>query len=141
MNDIYAKRLARCEMFFQAMRALPVLHQATAVTREPLNWAFLREEFMRVNGYRQMPLLMTHVSRQTHQHSHWNHLISNTSWAESARAYAVRSQTPLTQRYAAVGRLEAALPPTRVAVAAQNIFLEHMSRVEGICSFESNENL
>lgn len=121
------------------MRAFPVLHAATKVTKEPLTWAFLREEFMRVNGYRQMPLLLPKTSQQIHQYSHWNNLIGTTAWAESGRAYAVRAQTSLTQRYSAVARLEAALPSTRVAAAAQNIFLEHMSRVEGISSCETHE--
>lgn len=136
MNDIYAKRLARCETFLQTMRALPVVREAVALTHEPLSWALLREEFMRVNGCRQMPLLLYHTSGQIHQRSHWNNLIGTTNWAESARAFAVRAQTPLTQRFASIGRLDTPVPPTRVASSAQNIFLEHMSRSEGISTFD-----
>ena len=141
MNDIFARRAAKSDIFFAAMRAHPVLRQATDLTHERLDFHFIREEFMRVNGFRQMPLLMHEAAQATGKFSHWNALLSSTTWVESKRAFTVRNQSPLTQRYCAMGRLAASMPATRTAASAQNLFLEHMDRVEGISSFEGSESI
>jgi hypothetical protein len=87
MNDIYARRAAKTMMFQQAYRSIPTLWNATRVTKEKLDGAFVAEEFMRVNGQRTMPLLIGDVSTQTQHNSHWVHLNDTAAWAECGRAF------------------------------------------------------
>jgi hypothetical protein len=132
MNDIYARRAAQTAMFMNAQRMLPTLYQATQLTKEKLDAKFLKEEFMRINGHRQLHLLVPGIAQQKHQYTHWNRLNSACSWAESHRAYSVSHHTPLTQRFADVGRMSDSIPNIRVSSTAQNVVLEHIARQEGI---------
>lgn len=141
MNDIYGKRLARTMMFQQLLRTHGTLWAATQVTKEPLNYKFVEEELMRVNGKRAMPLLIGASAQQDLHNTHWNHLSDNFSWTESARAYAVRHQTPFTQHVAAVGRMAENINHARSASTCQLLVNEHMARIEGIAGFEEEPSL
>lgn len=141
MNDIYGKRFARTMMFQQLLRSHGTLWAATQVTKEPLNYKFVEEEFMRVNGKRAMPLLIGAAAQQDLHHSHWNHLNDNFSWTESSRAYAVRHQTPLTQHAAAMGRMSETIQQARSATTCQLIVNEHLARIDGISGYEEEPTL
>lgn len=136
MNDIYAQRYARTMMFQQLFRMHGTLWAATQVTKEKLDYKFVEAELMRVNGKRAMPLLIGASASQDLHQSHFNHLSDNFAWTESARAYAVRHQTPLTQRAAAMGRMAETINQAKTASTCQLLLGEHMSRIEGISSFE-----
>jgi hypothetical protein len=123
-------------MFQQLMRTHGTLWAATRVTKEKLDVKFVTEEFMRTNGRRAMPLLNGAAAAHNLHHTHLAQLSDHMSWTESARAYAVRSQTPFTQRVASMGRMHETLPQVRASCTAQSLFLEHMSRIDGITTFE-----
>lgn len=91
---------------------------------------------MRINGRRAMPQLIPAAAQETRQQTHFSLLADHCSWAESSRAYAVQNQTPLTQRIAAMGRMEASINQTQSAATCQSLFNEHIARVEGISAFE-----
>jgi hypothetical protein len=131
MNDIYARRASQTMMLMQTQRMLPTLWQATQITKEKLDARFVKEEFMRVNGHRQLHLLLGDVAMQQHQHTHWHKLHSTNAWAESHRAYSVTNHSPVTQRFADIGRLHDSIPNVRVATTAQAVVLEHIARTEG----------
>ena len=136
MNEIYARRASQALMMQQAQRMLPTLWQATQLTKEPLNGRFVEEEFMRVNGHQQLHLLVGPVANQRHQHSHWHRLHSTNAWADSARSYATSSKSPLTQRFADLGRMHDTIPSVRVSATAQNVVMEQIAREEGIFLYE-----
>lgn len=136
MNEILAYRLSQPMMFHQVMRAHGVFWKATNATKEPLNAQFVMEEFMRTNGRRCMPLLHPAAAEEGQQTSHFSNLVDHCAWAESSKAYAVQQQTPMTQRIASMGRMEDTITQTRTAVTCQNLFNEHIARVEGIAGFE-----
>ena len=136
MNDIYAQRLARTIMFQQLMRTHGTLWAATRVTKEALNYDFVQQEFMRVNGRRAMPLLIGAAASNDLHMSHLAHLSDNMSWTESSRAFTVRNQTPFTQRVASMGRMNETIPQVRAGSSSQALFLEHMGRIDGITAFE-----
>lgn len=136
MNEIYARRFAQTSMFHQLMRVHGTLWAATKVTKEPLNYDFVKEEFMRVNGRRAMPLLLGAAAGENLNDSHLAHLTEHCAWAESSRAYAVQHQTPVTQHVASMGRMRETITQTRTSVTGQTLFNEHISRVDGISGFE-----
>ena len=136
MNEIYAKRLAQTSMFHQIMRSHGTLWAATQVTKEKLDLAFVKEEFMRVNGRRTMPLLVAAAASENLNESHLAHLTDHCGWTESARAYAVQHQTPLTQHIAAMGRMAETINQAKTASTMQSLFNEHMARIDGISFFE-----
>lgn len=136
MNDIYAKRLAQTSMFHQIMRSHGTLWAATQVTKEKLDLPFVKEEFMRVNGRRAMPLLVGAAADENLNESHLAKLTDHCGWTESARAFAVQRQTPLTQHIAAMGRMTETINQAKTASTTQSLFNEHMARVDGISSFE-----
>ncbi|KAK7199751.1 hypothetical protein NESM_000021200 [Novymonas esmeraldas] len=136
MNEIYAKRLAQTSSFHQLMRSHGTLWAATQVTKEPLDVAFVKEEMMRVNGRRAMPLLVGAAAAQSLHDTHLAHLTEHCSWTESARAFAVQHQTPLTQHIAAMGRMAETITQSRTACTSQLLFNEHMARIDGISEFE-----
>lgn len=123
-------------MFQQLLRTHSTLWAATKVTKEKLDYKFVEEEFMRVNGKRAMPLLIGAAASQDLHLTHFNQLSDNFSWTESHRAYAVRHQTPLTQRAAAMGRMAETINMARNASTAQLLFSEHIARSEGITGHE-----
>ncbi len=132
MNDLYARRLGQVAMFQQLYRMHPTLWSATRITGEKLDADFVLEEYMRINGHRAMPLVIPEVSTQKLQRSHWNDLHDSCAWATSFRAYTLRNQTPITQRAAAVARMEESLKVAKTGSSTQNMFLEHVARVEGL---------
>ncbi|RNF23809.1 uncharacterized protein Tco025E_02710 [Trypanosoma conorhini] len=136
MNDIYARRLAQGMMFHQLMRCHGTLWAATQVTKEKLDYNFIREEFMRSNGRRTMPLLIGAAAEENLHELHLTHLTEHCAWGESARASAVHRQTPLSQHIGAMGRMSETIHQTKTAATMQNLFNEHLSRIEGISSFE-----
>ena len=136
MNEIFGQRLSRTMMFHQLMRTHGTLWAATQVTKEKLDYKFIEEEFMRVNGRRTMPLLVRSASKQNLHETHLAHLSDNYSWCESKRAYIVRNQTPITQRVAAMGRMADTIQNTKTNCASQLVVSEHLSRIEGISAFE-----
>ncbi|CBH18525.1 hypothetical protein, conserved [Trypanosoma brucei gambiense DAL972] len=136
MNDIYARRLAQATMFHQLMRCHGTLWAATQVTKEQMDYNFIREEFMRVNGRRAMPLLLGAAANENLHQSHLSHLSEHCAWGESARALAVQRQTPLSQRVAALGRMAETIHQVKTASTVQNLFNEQISCMEGISSFE-----
>lgn len=91
---------------------------------------------MRTNGRRAMPLLIPAAVDESRRHTHLGDLSDHGAWAESARAYAVQNQTPLTQRFAAMGRMEETINQSRTAATCQSIFNEQIARIEGISGFE-----
>lgn len=133
---MYARRGSQALMFQQAYRMLPTLWNATRVTKEKLDVDFVKEEFMRVNGHQHHHLLHGDVAAQIHQQTHWHHLHSTLSWAESGRAHSVSNHTPLTQRCADVARMHDSVPNVRTSATAQALVLEHISRQEGIFLYE-----
>ncbi|KPI90818.1 hypothetical protein ABL78_0051 [Leptomonas seymouri] len=136
MNEIYAKRLAQTTMFHQIMRSHGTLWAATQVTKEKLDLAFVKEEFMRVNGLRAMPLLIGAAAEENLNESHLAHLTDHCGWTESARAFAVQRQTPLTQHIASMGRMAETISQAKTASTMQSLFSEHMARTDGISLFE-----
>ncbi|KPA84685.1 hypothetical protein ABB37_01193 [Leptomonas pyrrhocoris] len=136
MNEIYAKRLAQTSMFHQIMRSHGTLWAATRVTKEKLDLAFVKEEFMRVNGRRTMPLLVGAAAEENLNESHLAHLTDHCAWTESARAFAVQRQTPLTEHIASMGRMAETINQAKTASTTQSLFNEHMARIDGINSFE-----
>ncbi|EAN80412.1 uncharacterized protein TEOVI_000860100 [Trypanosoma equiperdum] len=136
MNDIYARRLAQATMFHQLMRCHGTLWAATQVTKEQMDYNFIREEFMRVNGRRAMPLLLGAAANENLHQLHLSHLSEHCAWGESARALAVQRQTPLSQRVAALGRMAETIHQVKTASTVQNLFNEQISCMEGISSFE-----
>lgn len=128
-------------MFQQLQRMHGTLWAATQVTKEPLNYKFVEEEFMRVNGKRAMPLLIGAAADQNLHHSHWNHLADNWAWTESSRAYAVRNQTQFTQHVAAMGRMAETIQQARSSTTCQLMVTEHLARIDGISAFEEEANL
>lgn len=136
MNEIYARRLAQTSMFHQLMRSHGTLWAATQVTKEPLDLAFVKDEMMRVNGRRAMPLLIGAAAEQNLNDTHLVHLTEHCAWTESARAFAVQQQTPLTQHIAAMGRMAETITQAKNASTSQLLFSEHMARVDGISEFE-----
>jgi len=136
MNDIYARRVAQTTMLQHLYKIHGTLWAATQITREPLNGAFVKEEFMRINGSRQMPLLIPESCENNLPMSHWNHLAEHHAWAESARANAVRSQTPLTQHIASMGKMQSTVNTLRAAGSMQAMVNEHIARIEGTAAFE-----
>lgn len=123
-------------MFCQAQRSLPLLWDATRITKEKLDGAFLREELMRVNGQRSMPLLVGAAAQFDCHLTHLNELQDACAWSESARACGVRYQTPVTQHVAAMGRMSDTISAARIAVTCQASFLETVARQEGITKFD-----
>lgn len=136
MNDIYARRASQALMFHQAQRCIPTLYAATRVTKEPLNGAFVREEFMRINGHHQLPVLIPEVAAQTHHTTHWHHLHSTCAWADSHRAYAVGHQTPMSQRFGDIGLMTEQIAPVRGNTTPQAVVQEHVARVEGTAVYD-----
>ncbi|CAJ1011277.1 hypothetical protein NXY56_005738 [Leishmania guyanensis] len=136
MNDIYAKRLAQTTMFHQLMRSHGTLWAATQVTKEKLDLDFVKEEMMRVNGRRSMPLLVDAAAKENLAETHLAHLTEHCAWAESARAFAVQRQTPLTQHIASMGRMAETITQAKNASTSQLLFSEHMARIDGISEFE-----
>ncbi|CBZ29532.1 conserved hypothetical protein [Leishmania mexicana MHOM/GT/2001/U1103] len=136
MNDIYAKRLAQMSMFHQVMRSHGTLWAATQVTKEKLNLAFVKEEMMRVNGRRAMPLLVGAAANENLNDTHLAHLTEHCAWTESARAFAVQRQTPLTQHIASMGRMAETITQAKTASTSQLLFNEHLARIDGISEFE-----
>ena len=136
MNEIYARRRAQMLMFNQLTRMHGTLWDATRVTKEKLDGAFVREELMRVNGRRTMPLLIPATAEQNVHQTHWNQLCDNGAWTDSMRAYSVQNQTPLTQRVAAMGRMAETITQSRTGSTVQVLFNEHIARMEGISGFE-----
>ncbi|KAG5495448.1 hypothetical protein GH5_03109 [Leishmania sp. Ghana 2012 LV757] len=136
MNDIYAKRLAQTTMFHQLMRTHGTLWAATQVTKEKLDLAFVKEEMMRVNGRRAMPLLIGAAAKENLNDTHLVHLSEHCAWSESARAFAVQRQTPLTQHIASMGRMAETITQAKTTATSQLLFNEHMARVDGISEFE-----
>lgn len=123
-------------MFHQAMRIHGVLWNATQVTKEKFDANFMFEEFMRTNGRRALPLLIPAAVEQSRRRTHLGDLTDHGAWAECARAYTVQNQTPLTQRFAAMGRMEETINQCRTAATCQSVFNEHIARVEGVSGFE-----
>ncbi|EPY35084.1 hypothetical protein STCU_01258 [Strigomonas culicis] len=123
-------------MFHQLMRNHGTLWAATQVTHEKLDNQFIKEEFMRVNGRRAMPLLLGAAASENLSETHLNHLTEHCAWAESARAFCVQQQTPMTQHVAAMGRMAETVNQAKTATSAQTLFNEHMARIEGITTFE-----
>ncbi|CAD2216292.1 hypothetical protein AGDE_00352 [Angomonas deanei] len=136
MNEIYARRLAQTNMFHQLMRSHGTLWAATQVTKEPLDYQFVKEEFMRTNGKRTMPLLIGASADENMSESHFSHLTDNYAWTESSRAYAVQRQTPLTQHVASMGRMAETLVQSKTSSTSQTLFNEHIARIEGITLHE-----
>ncbi|CAC9524631.1 conserved hypothetical protein [Leishmania infantum JPCM5] len=136
MNDIYAKRLAQTAMFHQLMRSHGTLWAATQVTKEKLDLAFVKEEMMRVNGRRAMPLLVGAAANENLNDTHLAHLTEHCAWAESARAFAVQRQTPLTQHIASMGRMAETITQAKTASTSQLLLNEHLARIDGISEFE-----
>nr|CCC95976.1 hypothetical protein, unlikely [Trypanosoma congolense IL3000] len=136
MNDIYARRLAQAMMFHQLMRCHGTLWAATQVTKEKLDYNFIREEFMRINGHRAMPLLLGAAARENLHQLHLTHLSEHCAWGESTRAFIVRKQTPLSQHIAAMGRMSETINQVRTASTVQNLFNEQISCMDGTASFE-----
>ncbi|CAG9580219.1 conserved hypothetical protein [Leishmania major strain Friedlin] len=136
MNDIYARRLAQTSMFHQLMRSHGTLWAATQVTKEKLNLAFVKEEMMRVNGRRAMPLLIGAAANENLNDTHFTHLTEHCAWTESARAFAVQRQTPLTQHIASMGRMAETITQAKTASTSQLLFNEHLARIDGISEFE-----
>lgn len=136
MNEIYAKRLAQTSMFHQIMRSHGTLWAATQVTKEKLDLAFFKEECMRVNGRRTMPLLVGAAADENLGNTHLAHLTEHCGWTESARAFAVQHQTPLTQHVASMGRMAETINQARTASTTQSLFNEHMARIDGISYFD-----
>ncbi len=141
MNDIYARRRAQMVMFNQLQRIHGTLWDATRVTKEKLDYEFVREEMMRVNGRRAMPLLIPAAAEQNIQQTHWNSLCDNGAWSDSMRAFTVQNQTQITMRAAAMGRMAETINQSRVGSTVQVMFNEHISRVEGISGFEETPAL
>eukprot|EP00758_Cryptobia_borreli_P004495 Tbor_TRINITY_DN4412_c0_g1::TRINITY_DN4412_c0_g1_i1::g.7916::m.7916 len=135
MNDIFARRAAQRMMFCQIQRSLPILWDATRVTKEKLDVKLVQEEMMRVNGHRTMPLLLGDAAAFDTHHNHLDQLEDTCSWAESGRAFTVRYQSPYTQRVAAMGRMKDTIATTR-QVTCQSDFIEHLSRTEGLMKFD-----
>jgi hypothetical protein len=127
-------------MMLQAQRMLPVLYQATRVTGEKLDGRFVREEFMRTNGHRQLHLLVPEIASQTHQNTHWHRLHSTYAWAESHRAYSAKYHTPLTQRFGDIGRMQDTIPNVKIVASAQQLVIEHTARQEGTFMFDVDLN-
>ncbi|GET91478.1 hypothetical protein, conserved [Leishmania tarentolae] len=136
MNDIYAKRFAQTSMFHQLMRSHGTLWAATQVTKEKLNLAFVKEEMMRVNGRRAMPLLVGAAANENLNDTHLAHLTEHCAWTESARSFAVQRQTPLTQHIASMGRMAETITQAKTASSSQLLLNEHLARIEGISEFE-----
>ncbi|CCW62796.1 unnamed protein product [Phytomonas sp. EM1] len=136
MNEIYARRRAQTMMFHQLMRSHGTLWAATQITKEPLDLAFVKEEFMRVNGRRRMPLLIGAAADERMGETHLAHLTEHAAWAESFRAFTVQRQSPLTQHIAAMGRMSETIPHTRSVTTSQSLFNEHMAHIDGISTFE-----
>lgn len=136
MNDIYARRAAQSGMLQNLYRTHATLWQATRVTKEKLDYAFVKEEFMRVNGHRTMPLLVAASAQSKMQNCHFNQLTDACAWADSARAFSVRNQTPLTKHIAAMGRMEITLPQMKLQTTAQSLFSEYNAICDGVASFD-----
>ncbi|KAG8348485.1 hypothetical protein TRVL_00695 [Trypanosoma vivax] len=136
MNDIYARRFAQGMMFHQLMRCHGTLWAATQVTKEKLDFNFLREELMRINGRRSMPLLIGAAADEDLHALHLTHLTEHCAWGESARALAVHAQTPLSQHAAAMGRMAETISQAKMASTAQSLFHEQLDQMDGISSFE-----
>ena len=136
MNELYARRASQTMMLQQAQRMLPVLWQATQVTKEPLDLRFVKEEFMRVNGHHQQHLLLGAVANQRHHQTHWNQLHSTNAWAESNHAYSVVNHSPLTQRFADIGRMHDSIPNVKLLATNQAVVAEQIARQEGTFFFE-----
>lgn len=138
MNEIYGKRLAQSFMFHQLMRSHGTLWAATQITKEPFDTNFVKEEFMRVNGRRAMPLLIGASAEENLNDSHLAHLTDTFAWTESARAYGVQRQTPLTQHVAAMGRMAETINQSRSAATCQSLLNEHIARTDGLSSFDED---
>ena len=136
MNDIMARRGAQRMMFCQVQRSLPLMWDATRVTKEKLDGRFVQEELMRVNGQRSMPLLVGAAAKFDCHKTHLNELQDACAWSESARAFSVRFQTPVTQHVAAMGRMSDTISSTRIGVTCQSSFLETIAKQEGITKFD-----
>lgn len=136
MNEIYARRIAQSTMFNQLMRSHGTLWAATQVTKEPLDVSFVKEEFMRVNGRRATPPLIGGAADENLNNAHFTHLTEHCAWGESARAYAVQNQTPMTQHVAAMGRMAETINQSKTAATSQSLFNEHVARCDGISAFE-----
>lgn len=107
------------------------------MTKEKLDVKMVKEELMRVNGQRSMPLLIGEAAAFDCHTSHLNQLTDNCSWAESSRAMTVRHQSPFTQKAASIGRMHTNIPATRTSATAQTAFGEHMARLDGLTKHDS----
>lgn len=136
MNDIAARRLAQAAMFHQVMRLHGTLWAATQVTQEKLDYSFVQEELMRQNGRRTMPLLIDVAASENLGQLHLTHLTEHGAWTQSARSFSVQNQTPLTQRFASMGRMSETINQVRTATSAQLLVSEHLARMDGITGFE-----
>jgi hypothetical protein len=123
-------------MFCQVQRSLPLMWDATQVTKEKLDRHFVQEELMRVNGQRSMPLLVGAAAQFDCHKTHLNELQDACAWSESARAFGVRFQTPVTQHVAAMGRMSETISSARIGVTCQSSFLEVVAKQEGIAKFD-----
>ena len=141
MNEIYARRRAQMLMFNQLTRIHGTLWDATRITKEKLDFNFVREEMMRVNGRRAMPLLIAAAAEQNIHQTQWSTLCDNGAWTDSMRAFAVQNQTPLTQRTAAMGRMSETIGQSRIGSSVQVMFNEHVARTEGISGFDETPPL
>ncbi|KEG15370.1 hypothetical protein DQ04_00091040 [Trypanosoma grayi] len=123
-------------MFHQLMRSHGTLWAATQVTKEKLDYNFIREEIMRSNGRRSMPLLVGAAAEENLHQLHLTHLTEHCAWGESARACAVHRQTPLSQHIAAMGRMAETIHQAKTGATVQSLVNEQLAHIDGISSFE-----
>ena len=128
--------MAQRTMPYSLMRGHGVMWATTNITTEPLDYKFVSEEFMRVNGNRRMSMLIPEVIDDNFRDSVWNQLIAHDSIFISERADSVQNHTSLTRKFSNMGRLSSSFPHTKSLATAQNIFLENMSKNEGIFEFD-----
>lgn len=136
MNDIYARKLSQTTLFQQLYRTHGSMWQATRATKEKLDYKFVSEEMMRVNGQRTMPLLIGGSADYNIHNAHWNEFMDGGAWKESMRAYMVKNQSTITRKAAAMGRMAETTPNTKTGIITQTSFMEHVGRVEGTNSCE-----
>ncbi len=133
-NDFYARRTSQLLLFQNIYRAHGPMYRATQLTREALNGRLMREEFMRINGQRAMPLLVgasTIIAPELSNFA-WDHLMGTQAPSTSFRAQVVQRQSPLSRHVAKVGLLRENTSVVRTETSMQVMLLDQVAWSEGV---------
>eukprot|EP00759_Apiculatamorpha_spiralis_P033502 PhF_6_TR34848/c0_g1_i1/m.50599 len=138
MNEFHARRWAQTMQWQALQRIGPLLWKTSKRTGEPFTLQLFQEEYARANARITPPLpyLPSHV--QDKLCPKLDALIDNDAVNVSARSYASRHGSLMTQHGVDVGIFQESIPNVRVYTSLPNLVLSDVARTEGIAVKDVN---